>query len=130
MNRRLLSYLFLVPIMMALLSACENKTIETTTAHSTEQNVSTNSPAQENRIGALWAQNCALCHVDGNGGAPVIGDQQAWANRLAQGQDVLLKHTIEGLNNMPPLGYCMACEKKDFVQLISLMTSGLEGAAQ
>ena len=70
---------------------------------------------------AQWARSCALCHVNGEGGAPRLGDAEAWAPRLAQGEDVLLQHTIEGLNNMPPLGYCMDCEEEDFRRIIRFM---------
>ncbi|MDP6375308.1 MAG: c-type cytochrome [Pseudomonadales bacterium] len=69
-----------------------------------------------------WTQNCALCHVRGEGGAPVVGDIDAWAPRLAQGRGVLLQHTVEGHNSMPPLGYCMACEQADFEAMIVYMT--------
>ena len=41
--------------------------------------------------------------------------------RWEQGEDALLEHTIEGLNNMPPLGYCMDCEEADFLALIRFM---------
>ena len=50
-----------------------------------------------------------------------MGDAQAWAPRLAQGEDTLLQHTIEGFNNMPPLGYCMDCEEADLRQIIRFM---------
>ena len=73
----------------------------------------------------LWADNCALCHVDGTAMAPRVGDAQAWLPRLAQGKDALLKHTLEGLNDMPPLGYCMACERTDFMAMIDFMSSGI-----
>jgi cytochrome c5 len=69
-----------------------------------------------------WSRSCALCHIDGSGGAPVAGNSVDWAPRLAQGMDVLLAHTVEGLNNMPPLGYCMACERGDFLAMIDFMT--------
>jgi cytochrome c5 len=51
----------------------------------------------------------------------VLGDQEAWAPRLAQVEDTLLQHTIEGFNNMPPLGYCMDCEEADFRRIIRFM---------
>ncbi len=73
----------------------------------------------------LWARSCALCHVDGNGGAPRVGNVEEWAPRLAQGPEVLLRHTLEGLGNMPPLGYCMACEEEDFSAMINFMTRGI-----
>lgn len=68
-----------------------------------------------------WARNCALCHVRGEGGAPMIGDIDNWRERVTQGEAVLLMHTIEGINNMPPLGYCMDCESVDFAALIRFM---------
>lgn len=73
------------------------------------------------RRAELWASSCALCHVAGQAGAPVVGDTQAWAPRLAQGHDALVAHTLQGLNDMPPLGYCMACETADFEAMIAYM---------
>ena len=78
------------------------------------------------RAMALWARSCALCHIDGNAGAPRVGQAQEWGPRLAQGRETLLKHTVEGLNSMPPLGYCMACERDDFLVMIDFMTAGLD----
>lgn len=69
-----------------------------------------------------WARSCALCHLDGNAGAPRAGREDEWQPRLAQGMDVLLEHTISGFNKMPPLGYCMACEEADFRAMIEFMT--------
>lgn len=83
----------------------------------------------EGRTMELWARSCALCHIDGNAGAPRVGDSDAWQPRLAQGRETLLRHTVEGLNSMPPLGYCMACEREDFLSMIDFMTGGLEGAS-
>jgi cytochrome c5 len=71
-----------------------------------------------------WARTCAMCHVRGEGGAPKIGDTSAWAARLAQGEDVVLQHAIDGFNNMPPLGYCMDCEREDLRAYIRFMASG------
>ncbi|HSG91185.1 MAG TPA: c-type cytochrome [Pseudomonadales bacterium] len=73
-------------------------------------------------IQSLWARSCALCHADGTGGAPRFGDALAWAPRLAQGEATLLVHTLDGLGNMPPLGYCMDCSAEEFVHLIRYMT--------
>jgi cytochrome c5 len=68
-----------------------------------------------------WSRSCALCHVDGNGGAPRIGHPDEWQPRLVQGRDLLLDHTLNGFNKMPPLGYCMSCEAADFRALIDFM---------
>ncbi|MEO2176444.1 MAG: c-type cytochrome [bacterium] len=70
-----------------------------------------------------WAKSCALCHVDGVGGAPRTGVADDWTPRLAQGKQLLMEHTIEGFNNMPPLGYCMSCETDDFSTMIDFMTN-------
>lgn len=69
-----------------------------------------------------FERSCILCHVNGEGGAPRIGYLAEWQSRLQQGSEVLLNHTIEGFNSMPPLGYCMACERADFQAMIQLMT--------
>lgn len=68
-----------------------------------------------------WSRSCALCHVNGEGGAPRIGETEAWAPRLDQGEEVLLRRIIEGYNNMPPLGYCMDCSRQEFLELTRLM---------
>lgn len=75
----------------------------------------------ETNLMRQWARNCALCHVRGEGGAPRIGDIEAWRERAVQGEATLLTHTVEGFNNMPPLGYCMDCEAEDFAGLIRFM---------
>jgi len=58
--------------------------------------------------------------------APRVGQAQEWLPRMAKGRDVLLTHTLEGFNDMPPLGYCMACEGEDFIAMIDFMTAGLD----
>ena len=82
------------------------------------------------RVARLWSASCALCHVTGIGGAPHVGRADEWQPRLAQGEEVLMRHTLEGFNNMPPLGYCMACEREDFVAMIDLMTVGIQAAGE
>jgi len=47
---------------------------------------------------------CAACHESGAAGAPKIGDKTAWAPRLVQGLDGLLKSALAGKNAMPPKG--------------------------
>ena len=73
------------------------------------------------RTMALWSESCALCHVAGEAGAPRTGIFEDWQPRLEQGGSALLRHTVEGFNMMPPLGYCMACEARDFELMIEFM---------
>lgn len=70
---------------------------------------------------AQFARSCAFCHATGNAGAPLVGDVEAWTARVAAGEASLLRHTLEGLGTMPPLGYCMDCTEDDFRALIRFM---------
>ena len=47
---------------------------------------------------------CSKCHQDGKGGAPKIGDQEAWSKRLSQGIDHAVHSAISGHGGMPPRG--------------------------
>jgi cytochrome c5 len=47
---------------------------------------------------------CGACHNTGAAGAPKIDDKAAWAPRLAQGKDALIKSVTNGKNAMPPKG--------------------------
>ena len=53
---------------------------------------------------AVYSANCAACHTSGAAGAPKLADAPAWAARLAQGYDTLVKHAIEGIRAMPARG--------------------------
>ncbi len=76
-------------------------------------------------ISSKWSRSCALCHASGVGGAPRIGVRTDWAPRLAKGKAVLMDHVINGFNDMPPLGYCMSCDRRDFSALIDFMSREL-----
>lgn len=39
---------------------------------------------------------CNACHGNGVAGAPIVGDVDVWAPRIAQGMDVLNDHAIDG----------------------------------
>lgn len=52
----------------------------------------------------LFKSTCSACHATGAAGAPKMGDKAAWAPRLAQGLEGLLKSAINGKNAMPPKG--------------------------
>ena len=47
---------------------------------------------------------CGACHNTGAAGAPKIDDKGAWAPRLAQGKDALIKSVTNGKGAMPPKG--------------------------
>ena len=70
---------------------------------------------------AKWARSCALCHITGEANAPVVGDTEEWQQRLQKGKAALLNNVVNGINSMPPLGYCMSCEAADFRVMIDYM---------
>ena len=47
---------------------------------------------------------CGACHNTGAAGAPKIDDKAAWAPRVAQGKEALIKSVTNGKNAMPPKG--------------------------
>lgn len=53
---------------------------------------------------AVYASTCQACHGAGIAGAPKTGDSGAWAARIAQGYDTVVKHALEGLRAMPAKG--------------------------
>jgi cytochrome c5 len=44
----------------------------------------------------IFGNLCTTCHTNAATGAPVISDKAAWAPRVAQGLDTLVKHATEG----------------------------------
>ena len=56
----------------------------------------------------VYNEACIICHGAGIGGAPKIDDPSLWSARIAQGNDTLYQHAIEGytgeLGFMPPKG--------------------------
>lgn len=47
---------------------------------------------------------CVSCHGTGVGGAPKIGDRNAWAPRVSKGLDTVVASAIHGHGAMPPRG--------------------------
>ena len=61
--------------------------------------------ASGSRDGAtIYNSVCGACHNTGAAGAPKIDDKAAWAPRLAQGKDGLIKSVTNGKGAMPPKG--------------------------
>ncbi|MCY3769670.1 MAG: c-type cytochrome [Gammaproteobacteria bacterium] len=45
---------------------------------------------------SVYNASCLACHAAGVAGAPVLGDSTVWAERIAQGMEVLVEHAIQG----------------------------------
>ena len=87
---------------------------------------SAGNPAKQLAPGEQTYQRfCISCHSSGVSGAPPVGNAQAWAPRIAQGDEVLLQRTVEGMPSagMPPRGMCVACTDEELLDAIHYMTS-------
>ena len=63
-------------------------------------------PAQSAPLAAdagqkLYEVKCKQCHEPGLLNAPKFGNNEDWAPRIAQGKEVLYKHSAEGFKAMP-----------------------------
>jgi cytochrome c5 len=63
-----------------------------------------NAPKVLQAAEAVYTAICAACHTSGAAGAPKLGDNAAWAPRIGQGYETLVKHAIEGIRAMPAKG--------------------------
>lgn len=95
----------------ALLAACgkQETAAPATPAPATTTAAAPAAAPAENTAGkSVYNKTCALCHAAGVAGAPKPGDKADWTPRIAQGNDVLYKHALEGFTGakgaMPPRG--------------------------
>jgi cytochrome c5 len=63
-----------------------------------------NAPKQLQAGGEVYKAVCAACHATGAAGAPKVGDAAAWAPRIGQGYETLVKHAVQGIRAMPAKG--------------------------
>jgi cytochrome c5 len=114
---RMLALAFILWLLSSSLSAAEPNLLG--------DGLSVTNPSMSNYAGseamAKWARSCALCHITGEANAPVLGDTEEWQQRLQKGEAALLNNVVNGINSMPPLGYCMSCEAADFRVMIDYM---------
>lgn len=52
----------------------------------------------------VYATQCVACHGAGVAGAPKLGDEAAWAPRIAQGLETLVTSALKGKGAMGPQG--------------------------
>lgn len=95
------SIALLATLSLALLAACGQK--EAAAPAVVETPAPLAAPAApavaENTAGkSVYGKTCALCHAAGVAGAPKPGDKADWGPRIAQGNEVLNKHALEGFS--------------------------------
>ena len=73
---------------------------------------------------------CSACHGAGIGGAPVLGDPAQWVERLAQGEDMLKQHALQGFSGstgfMPPKGGRVDLSDAEVTDAVEFMLSKLQ----
>jgi len=53
---------------------------------------------------STYKDACAVCHAAGIAGAPIVGNKEAWAPRIATGKDALYTTALKGKGAMPAKG--------------------------
>ena len=75
----------------------------------------------------VYNSACLACHGAGIGGAPIPGDAEAWATRIAQGLDVLEDHAINGFQGsagyMPAKGGRVDLSDEEVASAVEYMVS-------
>ena len=63
-----------------------------------------NAPRVEKSGKEVFEAVCTSCHSSGALGAPKFESKGDWGPRIGQGYDILIKHAIDGIRQMPPRG--------------------------
>lgn len=70
---------------------------------------------------AAYQLNCMACHTTGAAGAPEIGDDAAWQERMQKGMDAVMQNAINGIGAMPAMGLCMSCSHEQLREIVDYM---------
>ena len=68
---------------------------------------------------------CVACHGTGAAGAPIKGDPVIWEPRVAQGEETLVNHAIQGFNAMPARGTCADCSDEEITATVKFLIKDL-----
>ncbi len=73
----------------------------------------------------IYRMYCTACHDTGIGGAPRISERADWPARLAQGDELIYQHALQGLNAMPARGACPNCTDGEIRAAVDYMLDSL-----
>jgi len=75
----------------------------------------------------VYESTCVACHGAGIAGAPKFGDKSAWSTRIAEGNNTLYAHAIQGFQGkggvMPPKGGNTTLPDADVKAAVDYMVS-------
>jgi cytochrome c5 len=79
----------------------------------------------------VYTAICISCHAaPGIGGAPVLGDGDAWAARVAKGMDTLIDHALHGFSGdtgiMPMKGGRIDLSDEEIIGAVEYMVEEVE----
>ena len=97
-------HLFSLPLLAVLLTACSSVASQNLGFGEQFRPPTLRAVTVDEEVMAKWSRSCALCHITGEAGAPVVGDTAEWQRRLQQGEEAIINNVVEGLNSMPPTG--------------------------
>lgn len=81
----------------------------------------------------VYSAVCIACHAaPGIGGAPALGDGDAWAARIAQGKDKLIDHALHGFSGgtgiMPMKGGRLDLSDEEIIGAVEYMVEKVADA--
>ena len=74
-------------------------------------------------VESTYQMSCFACHGTGAAGAPLLGDGDAWTERMVKGMDAVMVNVVNGVNAMPPKGLCFTCSDNNLQMLVNYMIS-------
>jgi cytochrome c5 len=84
--------------------------------------VAETAPSSGPRTAADIYTKCSACHNTGAANAPIVGNKEQWAPRIAKGLDALVSSAINGTpGGMPPKGMCMDCSNDEIKATVEYM---------
>lgn len=96
--------------------ACETATVAASSAASS-------GPRSGDQV---YTAACAACHTTGALNAPMLGDAGAWAPRIAQGNELLYSHAINGINAMPAKGGNASLSDEEVIAAVDHMVAAVQ----
>jgi cytochrome c5 len=72
---------------------------------------------------ATYKDACAVCHAAGIAGAPIVGNKEAWAPRIATGKEALYNTALKGKGAMPAKGGRSEISDADIKAVVDYMVA-------
>lgn len=118
-RNRTLIWLAILTVVVFLV-AC-NQQEETSSAN--EASSSSAMSAESGHGKEIYDSVCHSCHSTGVAGAPKLGDQAAWKDRIGKGVDTLVQSALNGKGNMPPKGGERSLNESDIRAAVNYMVN-------